>query len=402
MTSDATLLSSGPLDVLRRAAAAPVFQDGPFARALARLPGGRDPERGLGRQAIWIAAIAWIPLVATALVQDGLRYGVATSSLLVDFGAHARYLAALPLLVLADRFCGGRLTAVAYCFQDSGLVESGQRSRFDGLVALARRRCASGWAAACIVVATYVLLGALLAFIPGGEVPAWHRLADPRSPSLAGWWHLLVSAPLLLALTLAWLWRLAVWTWFLGRVAYLPIRLCAAHPDHAGGLKFVGFSVRAFAPLAAAFGAVLAGRIANHVWAGTSLGIYGTTVGAAVIVVLVLFGAPLLAFTPRLMREWRDGVLLYGRLAGQAGFQFEDKWFRSAPKVDAGVLEMSDFSAAVDLAGYASNVYDMRVTPADFKSFVALAVATVIPLVPVILIAAPFDVLLKGMAGLLF
>ena len=391
-----------PPDVLTRAATAPVFQDGPFTRALAHLPGGRASYYGLEYQAITIAAIAWVPLLAATLVQDGFRYGAATSALLLDFGAYARYLVALPLLVLADRFCGTRLTAVAYCFEDTGLVRAQHRAVFDALMATTHERCASTWAAAFIIVVAYGFPGALLALLPPNEIPAWHRLAEPRLPSLAGWWHLVVSAPLMLALFMAWLWRYVVWTTFLWRVAHLPIRLCAAHPDHAGGLKFVGFSVRAFAPVAAAFGALLSGRIAHLVWGGAKLAAYGTAVGTTVIVVLLLFGAPLLAFTPRLMREWREGVLLYGKLAGQVGVQFEDKWFRGTREVDKRALDASDFSAATDLSGYASNVYDMRLAPADLKSFVALAVATLIPLLPVILIAAPFDVLLKSVAGLLF
>jgi hypothetical protein len=389
-------------DVLERANAARVFQDGPFARVLALLPGGRAPDRGIENQAIAVAAIAWLPLLLAALTQDGFRFGAAVSALLVDFGAHARYLVALPLLVLADRFCANRLTAVAYCFQDAGLVRAENVPRFDALMVATRRRCVSGWIGALIVIATYAFLGALLAFIPQGEIPAWHRLAQPRSPSPAGWWHLVVSAPLLLALSLAWLWRLLVWTWFLWRIAYLPIRLCAAHPDRAAGLKFVGFSVRSFAPLGAAFGAVLAGRIANEVFGGAKLATYDMTVGAAVVGVLLLFGAPLLTLTPRMMREWRDGVYLYGGLAGQVGFEFEDKWFRETSRVDAGALHASDFSAATDLSGYTSNVYDMRLAPADLKSFIALAVATVFPLLPVVVIAAPFDALMKGIAGLFF
>lgn len=389
-------------DVLARAATARVFQDGPFTRALACLPGGRAPHGGLEHQAIAVAAIAWVPILAATLAQDGLRYGGTTAALLVDFGAHARYLVALPLLVLADRFCGARLTAVANAFQDTGIVRAEDRARFDALMAKTHKRCASAWAAAIIIVVAYAFLAALLALLPPDEIPAWHRLADPRSPSAAGWWHLAVSAPLMLALFMAWLWRYVAWTGFLWRVACLPIRLCAAHPDHAGGLKFVGFSVRAFAPIAAAFGALLAGRIAHLVWGGADLAAYGTAVGTTVIAVLLLFGAPLLAFTPRLMREWREGVLLYGKLAGQVGAQFEDKWFRGTRRVDEAALDASDFSAATDLSGYASNVYDMRLAPADLKSFVALAVATLIPLLPVVLIAAPFDVLLKGVAGLLF
>ncbi len=389
-------------DLLARANAAPVFNSGPFSRALSWLPGGRSPNRGLEHQAIALAAIAWVPLFLEALGRDGFRFGVATASLVVDFGVHARYLVALPLLVLADRFCGGRLTAIAYGFQDMGMVGAAERTRFDALVASARRRCASRLAATLILIATYGLVGALLAWIPTVEIPEWHHLSGPRSPSAAGWWHLLVSAPLLIALMLAWLWRLLVWAWFLSRIAHLPIRLCAAHPDRAAGLKFVGLSVRGFAPIGAAIGALLAGRIANHVWNGVKLATYDTTMAAVVVGVLLVFGAPLLAFTSRLMREWREGAYHYGKLAAQVGQQFEDKWFRPGSRVDTEALHASDFSAAVDLSGYASNVYAMRLVPADIKSFTALAIATLLPLLPVVVIAAPFDVLLKSIAALLF
>ena len=241
-------------DPLNRAQATPLFDSGPFERSLAHLPGGRSPVYGLERRAIAVALIAWAPLVVASLAQDGFRYGAATASLLADFGVHARYLFALPLLVMADRVCGSRLTAIARYFVEGGMVQAADRPHFDALIASMRRRCESGWAAIVILAVTYALLVALLAFIPRDEIPYWHHLAQPRSLSVGGWWHVLVSAPLLLALLLAWLWRLFVWTLFLWRMARSPIRLCAAHPDRAGGLKFVGYSVRAFAPVGAAFG----------------------------------------------------------------------------------------------------------------------------------------------------
>jgi hypothetical protein len=118
--------------------------------------------------------------------------------------------------------------------------------------------------------------------------------------------------------------------------------------------------------------------------------------------VLILFGAPVLVFTSRLMQEWRDGVFTYGKLAEQLGFLFEDKWFRAEQRIDPSVLAASDFSAAIDLSTYVSNVYNIRLTPADLKSFIVLAVATATPLLPVVLIAAPFDVLIKDIASVLF
>lgn len=384
------------------ASAGRLFEAGPFQGALARLPGGRAPD-GLVRQAIGVALIAWVPLLVATVAQDGFYYGAASSSLMSDFGIHARYLVALPLLVLADVICGRRLTAIAHYFANGGMVTEADRARFDALIASTQRWCTSGVAALAIVVCTYALLVALLQVIPSAEIPFWHQRDDVRSLSAAGWWHLLVSAPLLLGLLLAWLWRLLIWTLFLIRIARSPIRLYAAHPDRAAGLKFVGYSVRAYAPIGAALGALLAGRVANNVWYDDSrLASYQYSALGLIVLVVVLFGAPLLAFTPRLMREWRDGVFTYGKLAEQVGFQFEDKWFRPARRVDPDVLEASDFSAAIDLSSYVATVFDIRLTPADMKSFVFLCAATAVPFVPVILLAAPLDVLAQEIARLLF
>ena len=384
------------------ASAGRLFEAGPLHKALALLPGGRADD-GHVRQAVTLAVIAWLPLLVATVAQDGLHYGAATSSLLQDFGVYARYLIALPLLVLADVICGRRLTAIANYFATGDLVTDKDRARFDALIASTQRLCTSRWAALVIVVCTYALLNAVLKIIPSGEISFWHHQDDVRSLSAAGWWHVLVSAPLLVGLLLAWLWRLLVWTLFLLRVARSPIRLYVAHPDRAAGLKFVGYSVRAYAPVGAALGAIFAGRVANHVWHDDAkLATFQNSALGLLVLVVLLFGAPLLAFTPRLMHEWRAGVFTYGKLAEQFGFQFEDKWFRPGQRVDGSLLEASDFSAAIDLNSYVANVFDMRLTPAEMKSFVILCAATAVPLVPVVLLAAQLDVLLNDIARFLF
>jgi hypothetical protein len=101
--------------------------------------------------------------------------------------------------------------------------------------------------------------------MPAELVPAWRRGPEGRALNPAGWWHLVVSVPLLLFFAGGWLWRLLAWTRFLWRAAHLPLRLAVAHPDLAAGLKFVGFSVRDFAPLGMAVGVVFAGAVANRV-----------------------------------------------------------------------------------------------------------------------------------------
>ena len=51
---------------------------------------------------------------------------------------------------------------------------------------------------------------------------------------------------------------------------------------------------------------------------------------------------------------------------------------------------------------YVSTVWELHLTPVDLKDSIVLAAATAVPLIPVVLFAAPFDVLLKEVASVLF
>jgi hypothetical protein len=378
-----------------------VFEDGPFHRLVALLGGRRD--RVHVRAATVAAVVAWLPLLLLAVVADGGSYGPSTQSFLVDYGALARCLFALPLLVGADILVGSRLSAIARHFGESGLVPAESAARFAGLIDSTRAWCGSGAAALAIVAATALVIGALVEGVPAGELPRWHLMDGSSSRSLAGWWHVWVSAPLLFFFAAGWLWRLVVWTRFLWFASQLPLRLAAAHPDLAAGLKFVAFSVRDFAPLGLAVGAVFAGAAANRVvhqgWTldalqNATLGVVGT--------VLVTCGLPLLTLTGRLLHEWRMGVHAYGRLAARQGDAFERRWLGPQAPSAERMLDAPDFSASTDLSSYANNVYAMHLVPLDLKSFVFLAVATALPTLPVVLLTSPVEALMKVLARFLF
>jgi hypothetical protein len=80
---------------------------------------------------------------------------------------------------------------------------------------------------------------------------------------------------------------------------------------------------------------------------------------------------------------------------------FERKWL-DPPKVDQTALDRPDFSATTDLYSVVSNVYSMRFLPVDYKDLVVLAVAMLIPFLPVALLVFPVDVILKHAKSLLF
>jgi hypothetical protein len=117
--------------------------------------------------------------------------------------------------------------------------------------------------------------------------------------------------------------------------------------------------------------------------------------------IAVLFVAPLLVFIPPLMRTWRRAMFEYNALADQVGHAFERKWL-DAGKADQGALEVPDFSATADLYAVVANVHAIRFVPIDIKDLIALAVAMLLPFVPVVLLAFPLDVIWTQIKSLLF
>ena len=84
----------------------------------------------------------------------------------------------------------------------------------------------------------------------------------------AGYWQMLVSAPIFQFILLRWYFRFFLWFWFLFRVSRLNLHLIPIHTDRTGGLGFLGASPMAFAPVLIAQGAVLAGLIASRIFYG--------------------------------------------------------------------------------------------------------------------------------------
>jgi hypothetical protein len=248
-----------------------------------------------------------------------------------------------------------------------------------------------------VIAAAYALVATLLVS-EHDQLSGWHNPSQ-HGYSWAGWWHSLVSMPLMNVLLLGWLWRLFLWTRLLARIADMDLLLLPAHPDQAAGLRFVGHSLRAFGILGFAMGSLVAGTVANGVvHDGMTFAHYGYAIAGVVISSIVLFCGPLLLFVPKLLHEWRRGVFQYGALANRFGREFEGKWF-DGRKVGPDALQTQDFSAATDLYQVAGNVYTMHLLPTDLKSIAVLAMATLLPFLPVVLLAIPMDTILATLAG---
>ncbi len=372
------------------------FGTGPFQALLhaVRLRAGDDAA--IGRRAIIAVLVAWVPLVVLAQLQ-GLAIGTGHVSVLVDFAAYARFLVAVPLLVLAEGQTRTWLRRVLVHFTDTRLIPPSEDARFTDLLESTRRLLSSRLALVAIVALAFTLTIASGAAWKAQGAVLWTvlELDGQQVVSYAGWWRLLVSQPLFLSLLLTWFWRLFLWARCVRRIAQMDVRIIASHPDHAGGLGFLGQSLRGFPILAFAFGSAVAGTLANLVihenHPATSL---TPVIIATVVFILLISAGPLLAFI-RPMREAQDDAeLSYGALATSLGQRFEERWLPQANDVPPDALGVTDFSATTDLFSVVANVTDMRPIPIEIKDFAPLLVATVLPFLPIILRQVSFGDLL--------
>src|SRR5215831_1762393 len=357
----------------------------------------------IARRAELVVLAGWVPLVALAVAQSFILRNQIAKSFFSDFAVYARSLIAAPLFIIAEADCIPRLGRVARHFLAAGLVTEPDRARFDEAIASTRRLLGSGLAELIVALLAYGLVTFLMINVPPDEVPSWYWLnSDYRTLSLAGWWNALVSVPLFIILFFGWLWRTFLWARFLWLMTRLDLRLIPSHPDHAGGLMFIGNSLRAFWLVSFALGTIVAGQVANRITLyGESLVTFKHIAIGLVVLDLVLFVGPLTLFIGKLRETRRRGDFEYGAMAGEVGRQFE----RDCLNHERGAYEegpnAQDFSAPAKIFAIVANVYGMKDLPFGLRNLGLLIAVALLPFLPVALMVMPVTEIIKDLAKML-
>lgn len=266
------------------------------------------------QRAAAVAALAWVPPVLASLVDPAPAEG--SWRFAHDLAAAVRLLAIVPLLVLTDRAAGVGVAAAIAGWVRAGIVPPARRGRFLRAVAVTRSLWGSRRTEWATLLLAYMLaaaeVGSRAALHPHAWLFAAWRGAMPEL-SLAGWWYVLVSAPLFYLVLVRWMWRYLLWVALLMRLASLPARARPGHPDGVGGLSSVAFTHAQMTPLALAMSLVQAGGCANLIAHGES-SLHGLQLPALLLVAasLVLFVGPPLVFAPLLARRRRGALYRYG------------------------------------------------------------------------------------------
>jgi hypothetical protein len=345
--------------------------------------------------------VAWIPVA----LLSALRGGSVFLSFLTDYAFLSRFLIVLPVLILAEPQLHQRLGIVARQFE-ADLVAHQEWPEFQAAWKSCDELGDSKIARLLIVILTYATAAFLSEFLSasGSEFVAWSTGGSGfKGFSPAGMWAFFVSYPILVYLTLVWIWRQFLWSRFLRSTTKLKLGLIAAHPDHVGGLGFLEASILGQIPFSFCLGVGLAGAVANQVLHhGKQLFAFRFLGAALVVGVLIFCIGPYLIFMRTLMQMRRQGMLRYGAFARAVGEQFEKKWLHQADSLNQEVLSVPDFSTVGDLYGVVHNIDDIRIIPVAMVNLYAIVIAAAIPALPVVVAAIPFNELIKAAMGLLF
>jgi len=356
------------------------------------------------KRIVIISLLAWLPLLMLSALEGQLLDGGVTIPFLMDFDVHIRFLVAMPLLIGAELIVHQRIRPVVGQFLDRGLVPEAARARFEAALASAMRLRNS---------VTAELL--LIAFVYGfGMLVVWRNAAvldtatwyttltdDGFKLSLAGIWYGYVSVPIFQFLLIRWFFRLCIWMRLLWQVSRIEMNLVPTHPDRVGGLGFLANSAYAFMPLALAYGSLLAGMLANRIfYVGAALPEFKAEIAVVVIFVECLVLAPLFVFSAQLANAKRIGLREYGGLAMTYVREFDNKWLRGGAPVDEPLVGSGDIQSLADLGNSFTVVQEMRIAPVTKDVIIRLAVATLLPLTPLLLTIMPLEDLLKKLVGI--
>lgn len=382
---------------------------GPLFQLLMRMRLTTPALELLKKRIIYITLFAWLPLLILSLV-EGTAWGGVGLPFLYDFEAQARFLLALPLLIVAELIVHKQLRVLVGQFVDREIITKKELPRFKAVIASAIKLRNS---------VTFEVILLLLVFVGGhylwntlsiletiaSGTGSWYAASDASGKhlSLAGYWYIFASRPIFHFIALRWYYRIFIWGLFLWKTSRLKLNLVPTHPDRTCGLGFLSLSSSMFAPLIMAHGVLLAGLIANSIFfAGEKLDDFiPLIIGVVLFVGLIILG-PLLVFLTSLSRTKRAGLCEYGALASGYVGEFDRKWLRGEAARNEHLMGSPDLQSLADLSNSFQVVRDIRSFPIDKDTLIQIVAFTLVPVLPLVLTMIPLKDLIAKFFGAVF
>ena len=396
---------SSPAQLESRDDVSLVQDDLPFRwqRRVGLIP--RSGGLGVGRRALFWAALAWLPVAVWAWWTGRVlpEQGQTAEPLLQHFGVHARLLLGIPMLIVAEAVGQRIMIRLIPQFVHAGIVPPAEVPRFRAVLArtVRLRNATLPWV---------IIVG--LAFAWSFTGSAMHRAHEllwatesGAAPSLGfgGWWYVYVGRPIFHELLLGWLWRVVLLAVTLRGIAKLDLVIVPTHPDRAGGLGFVERFPAAFGIVAFVSATVIAGGWAHDAeFHGLDVHSLFPMMGAGLVITLAVYLAPYLVLAGPLGRAKKQALLDYGALVARHGAGVRRKWILGTAKEDDPLLSAPEIGPVADTLSLYDAVQRMRPVPLGKTAILAIALPVLIPFIGVLALQIPIKELLQGlMKGLL-
>jgi hypothetical protein len=358
------------------------------------------------RRIIALSAICWLPLFLLSLI-EGHAFGGVPVPFLFDIGVHARFLAALPLLIGAELVVHQRIGVIVQQFLVRGLITQEERGAFEDIVASTMRLRNSVLVELVLLVFIFIadpwLWRQTLASTYG--VSTWYAVivAGKTHMTAAGFCYQFVSASILRFIILRWYFRIFLWYRFVWHVRRLPLHLNLYHPDCVAGLGFLAGSVRAFAPVLVAQTIIFAGAIGDRIWhGGQTLTQFKMEIAGIVVVLMLVPLTPLGFFIVKLEYAGRIAKLEYGALASRYVEDFRRKWIQNHGAESEALLGTSDIQSLADLGNAYNAISKIHLLLFSKQIAIRLAVAIMLPLLPLALTIVPLEQLIVRLIKFVF
>ncbi len=318
--------------------------------------------------------------------------------LLETIGAHARLLVVIPLLFVGETALDPRFRGFMRMLERSGIVPSHCVPALNAELARVTR-WKNSWAPELVCLA---LVASLLWLRPAIHVYGMAAIVGDSaeiSDTWSGWWYATVCLTVMRFLFLRALWAFLLWLRCLWFVSRLPLKLIPTHSDGIGGLSNLEVVHTHFLPWILAISVALASSFAVDLNSGEMpfTAVY-SAVGAILLLDAAWVFAPLLLFTPQLWRSRLKGMEEYMTFAERYAADFDNKWLRSKDSAEP-LLGTPDIQSLADLTSCVTVVRDMRVVPMTVRLALYVAVAALLPLLPLILFKYPLTELMGEVIG---
>ncbi len=333
-----------------------------------------------------LGLVLWGALAVLAVI-EGVGHQLLSLSVI---GGHVRLLLVIPLFFLCESMLAPRATDFVRNIVRSGVIPRNALPALELEIAHIDRLKES-WLAEAVC-----LLAAVLLWVLGPQLQLYGTTAILESGrswtdwALAGQWYWVVCLTLFRFLMLRWLWRLGLWCYCLWRVSRLPLRLVPTHPDYAAGLGYLEVVQTQFMPLVVAISAVQSASLAEEISSGA---LAFEAIYPALVFVLVadavLFLGPLFLFSSKLwacrMKGLDDYMVFGSRYVGG----FDQKWLGGTSPPKESLLGTPDLQSLADLGNSLDIVRAMRLVPISTRLVKDLAIAAVLPMLPLLLLKYP-------------